>query len=321
MDVDLTILPWVDEEAIAAQHRVLFHYTTVDRLEKILASQTVFGTHYQSTNDASELQTLANPFVSAVHRQGVALAKARRNEGVFSQHLDDFMLSYLVAMDARVFHDAMAHSLPAPVYLTCFARHSSLNHHDNGLLTLWRFYGGEGEGVALGFDTRKLIAATHNILASGPFSAAYIDAVSYGEQDGILSTRLAQAPGLQEMFLEHLNRLFSCVPIDVSSRQKELLQYIVLASCSKHPDFADEREVRLISLSSVDLDAAGEPVARTSGAKHVGLPIVDALESVMIGPSPDQGVTERRARTALNQAGRSDVRVVRSRTPFVFTRH
>lgn len=321
MDLDLSKLPWIDEEAIAAQYKSLFHYTKVERLERILRSQTVFGTHYQHTNDANELRALANPFVGIVQREGLALAKARREQGVFSQALDDFALSYFVTTDARVFHDAMANALPAPIYLTCFARHSLANHHQNGLLTLWRFYGGDGEGVALGFDTRKLIGATNRILDSGSFSAAYLDTVSYGEPDGILQQRLAQAPGLSEMFLEYLDSVFLKKSQDVSSRQRELFEFIVLASCSKHPDFIDEREVRLVALSAIDVDPSGRATSRTGDDRHVEFPIIDALDSIMIGPSPDQTRIEERVRCALADAGRSDVRVIRSRTPFVFTRN
>jgi len=314
-------LPWVDEDAIAASNPTLFHYTKVDRFEKILETGLVFGTHYRHTNDATELRAAANPFVEMVRAEGLALAKQRRAEGVFNREMDDFALAYHVAGDAKSFHNAMLQAMPTPVFLTCFARHSRPNHHANGLLTLWRFYGGEGEGVAMGFNTRTLIARTGEIRDALALNSLHLDTVGYGDEDGIVRARLSQAPGLASMFLEYLDSTLVSRPVELGQRRDELYQFIVLASGSKHADFVDEREVRLIAIPSMKPDPQKRPRPETKGGKHIELPFTDALEKVLIGPSPIQDEIESRVRGALDKAGRGDISVLRSRTPFVFTRN
>jgi len=143
----------------------------------------------------------------------------------------------------------MVRALPTPFHLTCFSKHVSPQNDANGLLTLWRFYGGDGEGVALGFNTRKLVAATSSIQQSYALSALYLDDVRYGADDG-LRARLAEAPGLVEMFLEFIENVIHGRELDFRTRGQEMIQFIVLAACAKHADFVDEREIRLVATPS-----------------------------------------------------------------------
>jgi len=63
-------LPWVDEDAIADRHPIVYHYTRVKYLDPILTSRGIYATHFAHTNDAEEFYGLrAKRFIQASAKQ------------------------------------------------------------------------------------------------------------------------------------------------------------------------------------------------------------------------------------------------------------
>jgi hypothetical protein len=248
----------------------------------------------------------------------MVLAKRLRARGAFANAPSNQRLEQIIPADAMNFHDAMVRALPLPFHLTCFSKHVSEQNDANGLLTLWRFYGGEGKGIALGFNTRKLVEASFQVQKSHSVAAIYLDEVRYGADDQILQSRLADAPGLVEMFLEFMENLITGRKLEFGTRQLEMFQFTVLAACAKHPDFVDEREIRLVTTPAFKGYEHGRQSAVTADARFMLLPYLQALERIVVGPSTDQVGLEAIVRAALARTGFAHVRVDRSKTPFRF---
>jgi hypothetical protein len=311
-------LPWINEDEIVAKFPTIFHYTRAKHLEPILASRGLHATHFAHTNDAEEFHGVREMFPALAAEPAIALAKRLRAKGAFKRAPSNAALAEIIPEDARNFHDAMVRALPLPFYLTCFSKHTAPHHNVNGLLTLWRFYGGDGEGVALGFDTRRLVGATETLLRTHALTAIYLDEVRYGIDDEVLRARMSDATGLLEMFLEFVDNLISGRQLDFGKRGLEMRQFTVLAASAKHPDFMDEREIRLVATPAFEGHEDGRESARTSDERFILLPYLDALESVIVGPSRDQAGLAERIGATLERAGYADVEVVRSKTPFRF---
>lgn len=311
-------LPWVDEHQIADRYPVLYHYTRVAALKPILASGGMRATHFAHTNDAEEFHGARDLFPQLMAAPAFELAKRLRAQGAFKRAPSNAELKRIIAADAGGFHDAMVRSLPLPFHLTCFSKHASAHHNANGLLTLWRFYGGAGEGIALGFNTRKLIDATEVIQKKYAIAAIYLDEVRYGSDDEVLCRRMYDATGLVEMFLEFVDSLINQRVPDFDGRGVEMHQFTVLAACAKHPDFVDEREIRLIVTPAFSGYEEGRLSAYSADERYMLLPYLNALERIIIGPSPEQEALAERVRIAVREAGLESISVDRSKTPFRF---
>lgn len=141
----------------------LAHYTSLDVLEKILNSNEVWFSNPLLMNDLEEVRFgIFNGAERA--RTNSALSSALKTDGrrfifqsVFQRFLDTFVRE---------------HSFDT--YVLCFTQHEDPNDHD-GLLSMWRGYGGNGRGAAIVFDTSKLGPAaqgTSLILAKVHYASA-----------------------------------------------------------------------------------------------------------------------------------------------------
>jgi hypothetical protein len=315
---EITTLPWIDENTIADRFPTIYHYTKVRTLKSILTSGGLYATHFAHTNDVEEFYGLREVLPELAYAPAMALAKRLRAKSAFKRAPSNDALERIIPADARNFHDSMVRALPLPFHLTCFSKHLTTQNQSNGLLTLWRFYGGEGEGIALGLNTRRLIDATNSLIRSHSLSAVYIDEVRYRAEDNVLLARLADAPGLVEMFLEFMESLISGRELEFDERGKEMIQFTVLAACAKHADFADEREIRLVATPAFPGHENGRKSALIGDERFMLLPYLEALERVIIGPSSDQGALTEQVAVTLQMAGLKSVRVDQSRTPFRF---
>lgn len=311
-------LPWIDEKQLAKSIPQLFHYTRATNLGSILKSGGLFATSYEHTNDAAELRALRAPFVDVVREAALRLVLECRDAGAFKVQMSDADAQSIVCTDAGTFHDTTIRALPSPPHITCFSFHDRPHHAESGLLSLWRFYGGDGEGVALGFDTAKLADLTEDILRSWALDFIYLDQVLYGIEDPTLQTRLKDASGLPLMYLDFLRHVIEdrVLEYEAKDRQHELRQLIVLACSAKHPDFTDEREVRLVLSSSLKGYERGRQRMTQIAGKHVLVPLLDALTHVIVGPSRDQERLTKQVRTELNDAGFAHIQMSVSKTPF-----
>lgn len=308
-------LPWIDENEIARIHPLIFHYTQARSLDAILRSSGLYATDYRYTNDGGELKGTRDIMVKHMAQAAIPLIQHARNTGLTHDLDSDDDVEALAFHDAAKFFDVMIRAIPTPPYLTCFSAHTKEHHAKNGVLTLWRTYGAEN-GIALGFNTKGLVAKTYEIQKSKAVDLIYIDRVSYGSDDPLFHRRFTEAPDVMGMYAEWFGALLKNGGSDFKAAAEALTKFLVLVCSSKHPDFADEREIRLVVSESIVGGEQGRASVSMRGRHQLLLQYLDVLDTVMIGPSKEQDRIAADVRVALENAGLSNVAVTKSDTLF-----
>lgn len=309
-------LPWIDEDALAAKHPRIYHYTHASRLGPILTSGGLLATHYDQTNDRDEVRALRDTLVTTMAEVARVRARERLSRGdIRIDAMSEEEFDSIIDADARTFFDIMVRVMPSAPHITCFSAHDQPHHRRNGLLTMWRLYGGEGQGVALGFDTAKLVAATYRIRGALAIDTIYLDRVGYGEDDPEIRRRLHESPDISELFSTFLIALFEGRTEIPDEEGSNLFKFLTLCASVKRADFEDEREIRIITSQALTETVNGRSAPTLIGSR-VLLPILDALDEVLIGPSETQEELFQDVRNGLDAAGLKHVGVRRSDTSF-----
>lgn len=299
-------------------HPRLFHYTRETALPLILASGGLFATHYSRTNDRQEFTAMRQPLAEAMFQQVMPLVRERVRRGQLNFGGDEQRMIEIAREDAERSFGILASSAPTPPHITCFSAHDLEHQIANGLLTMWRLYGGEGGGIALGFDTSALVKETERLQEALAISAIYLDRVGYGPDDPQTIERMRAAPDLARIHERAFNMLFGDRPDLTDGQADDLMKFFVLAASTKHPDFVDEREIRLVVAPALDTESGrnGRAMLNSPVEGRVLIPCLAALREVMIGPSDQQDALAHSARESLDDAGLQDVAILRSGTPF-----
>lgn len=311
-----TSLPWIDEAAIAHHYPTVFHYTQEKHVESILRSGGLFATDYRQTNDPAELHALRNPLAMLMAQCAVPLLKYATALGHFNPPAE-MNLDQIAPKEAAKFYDIMVKALPSPPHLTCFSGHLEEHHQRNGLLTMWRLYG-QGDGVALGFDTAKLIECTERLQRSYAIDGIYVDHVLYGWDNPAILKRMLQAPALLQKFAENLIHMLQAHSVGPEFSNDSFLQFVTLICCAKHADFRDESEIRLVVMPANEGHERGRSRPEQPCPGKIVVGYLDALKQIMIGPSVNQDETVERMHAALEAHALSHVDVVKSEIQFRF---
>ena len=194
----------------------LFHYTDLEGVKGIFTSRTLWLSKFTATNDISEIK------LAIEHFQGFAARKARAldsAEGVFlnkaAEQLEGFRRTNI-----------------------CLA--SFCEQHD--LLSQWRSYGNDGRGIALGFNSARLleVAKANGLrLLRCVYEPAEHERISASLTDMLLEARRALPDGGGDELVAAFNDVF-----------------LRVAPVIKDHRFGEEREWRLVS-SPVGFDHPG----------------------------------------------------------------
>ena len=309
-------LPWVDEEALAKAHPRLFHYTREAVLPLILSSGGLLATHYSKTNDRREFTSLRQPLAEAMFQQVLPLVREKMRTRALNFGGDEAKMLEIARGDAERSFDILVSAAPTPPHITCFSSHDLEHQVENGLLTMWRLYGGEGGGIALGFNTAALVKETEKLQEEWTIAAIYLDRVGYGTDDPQTAERMKAVPELALIYERAFKMLFNDLPALTDSQADDLLRFFVLAASNKHPDFIDEREIRLVTAVSIEPAHNGRKPLVSPAEGRLLIPCLAALEEVMVGPSDQQDALAEAARQALDAAGFQSIPVRRSATPY-----
>lgn len=323
-------LPWIDEDKLILEQPKLYHYTTATALPKILSSKGMFATSFGLTNDLMEARVAALPLsrkmVEAAFPRMLALAQSQ-GQGLAMSEAESKARMLEAAKD---FYVKLLKSAPTPPHITCFSAHTAPHHDTNGLLTMWRLYGAhrekdkrrwrkqnEGQGVALGFSTKKLSEATERIRDTCGVSSIHLDRVYYGGDDLELNRRVDEAGPIADLFADYFIEMIVKRNDDWDPNMRVAVanMFLVLAPSAKHADFIDERETRLVVCEHVDGTLNGRtPFAGPSG--RLVVQYLEALEDVIVGPSNRQGRLFKRVRRLLDVNGLEHIPIRKSETPF-----
>lgn len=212
-------------------------------------------------------------------------------------------------------YDVGIEALPTGPHLTCFSMHTERHHIENGLLSMWRSYCTNGDGIALGFNTQKLVDKTNVLIKSHKFGTLPLLDVAYGHQSKKIKSRIKASHRLPEILIQTIARLSGNLTIEEFA--SPFIDVLGLAMSTKDADFEDEREVRLLCVVVNDSSTSEKIQPKTVGDKIL-IEHLDCLETVMIGPTNNpQGIYDM-VWCALQRANRTDIEIIKSETPFRF---
>ena len=215
------------DSTFPAKRPLLAHYTSLQTLELIMRNDEVWFSNPLCMNDYEELRFGMNEGAAAV----------RRHSGIRTACGSDVRHQLLVnAFDEHFREFDENHAFDT--YVLCFSEHDPANN--DGVLSMWRGYGGNGAGAAIVVDTAEL-----NANNDSPF---VISQVTYGSGDA----RRKWIEAKLEEFASHLPSLQ--LPDDALRHAAQLLleRIKIFSLFSKHDGFREEREWRFVYLSQRD---------------------------------------------------------------------
>jgi hypothetical protein len=301
----------IQDESFPARRPLLAHYTSVQALERIMVSGEMWFSNPLFMNDMEELRFGLMEGARAF-REHSSLPQAcgsperhRRLVGAFDYCFSEFEEKH--ALDT---------------YVLCFSEHDQLD--TDGVLSMWRGYGSNGNGAAIIVDTAKINANDDSPLI--------IANVTYATRE----KRLEWIDEKLWQFAELLKR--SALPDDkLYVAAYELLERLkIFALFTKHCGFREEKEWRFVYLSQRDHQqqfspmlhyAVGErgvepklkfKIQPIAGLTDDDLSIEKIVHEIILGPSVSSVLARKSITRMLEKAGKPVLvpRVKVSTTPF-----
>jgi hypothetical protein len=219
---------WADmqPEPAAGELPLLAHYTSIRTLERIAQTGEIWFSNPLYMNDVDELRYGMTLGLHAV-RSHTAL-----REVCPPAHYNAFV----DAFDAL--YTAFDNESAFDVYVFSCSEHGS-DIGDDGLLSMWRGYGGDGNGVAIVFDMGPLLAAR------APVLVRQVQYLSYEASEAWIAEKLRQ-------FAQALQRRGGPVEAMQPAAQALFERIKLFALFTKHRGFHEEREWRIVYLREQD---------------------------------------------------------------------
>jgi hypothetical protein len=211
--------------------RFLAHYTTLGVLEKIIKTEEVWLSNPLFMNDLQEMRfgmgegaRIFNQLCAGSAFEEACGSKERvaAMQSAFNYYFHKFDVEH--ALDVNVF---------------CLSEHDP--QHPDGRLSMWRAYGGNGDGVALVFNT---------------------DFITFNKDSPLLIAKVIYAS--EEDRIQWLRRIFAAaldilkqhqIPDDklhIAAHQIFTVM-LIFSLISKHHGFSEENEYRIIYLPEGDV--------------------------------------------------------------------
>ncbi len=265
----------------------LYHYTDLGALSGIVQSNDLWLTHARYSNDEDE----------SVY--GERLARERVQAWTSNTAgADAFRDAVLAALDDAEGSEA---------YVCCFCEQDNLLGH-------WRAYGANGTGVSLGFVTDGFARYTEEAEARGLVLRLWKVFYERKTQERIVE---------RAMTFSFAEQWRAQDPAEKALLARDLLRFFI--PTFKNPDFAEEREYRLI-LSPTGPNAL-PPRYRTGRGMLVPYHVLSSvlanpatsllpIRSVRVGPGPRKLENARSVEMLLRQSRADAVAVHASDTPY-----
>lgn len=300
---------WADmrPEPAPSQVPLLAHYTSIRTLERIAETGEIWLSNPLYMNDVDELR----------YGMALGLEAVRTHQGLRHACPPDHYNALLDAFGKL--YTAFDNDAAFDVYVFSCSEHDA-QIGDDGLLSMWRGYGGDGNGVAIVFDLSRLLGHP-----GSPLLVHQVQYLSYEESEAWMVDKLDQ-------FARSLARLGG-PPDAMPQAAAALFERIKLfALFTKHRGFHEEREWRVVYLREHDRQevltqqlhyAIGErgiePRLRlTMESLGPDAPAIEALvERIILGPVLATPLALRSAQRMLeiHRPAWAD-RVARSSTPY-----
>ncbi len=220
----------VEIKSHSSERPLLAHYTSLGAFEKIVFSSELWMSHPLLMNDRDELRSVIDAGRGILSRSE-RLRQACKNNKAFTDLVDSFNL-------ARNHYTQFLEKL---TFMICFSVHDLADN--DGKLGMWRGYGGNGSGIALVLDTKKIESAAN---VNSPF---YLNPLVYLSNDQRIDRIQSAVEKIATLFE---NRDLS--ETDLKWAAVVFLEWLKMFSLfTKHNGFAEEREWRLVYLGDRDL--------------------------------------------------------------------
>ena len=269
-----------DFQDIMTNRPLFAHYTSIDVLEKIMKNEEVWLSNPLFMNDLEEMRF-------GMHQGVLSFDQLRQTVTAAAGSPNRFRIVESAFMGLWREFDA-SHALDTFVF--CLSRHDPADN--DGVLSMWRAYGGNGNGAALIFNT----AHTSSLKDDSPLVFAR---VHYGSSD-------VRRLWLLERIKEWCQIVQALHPTDDQLNIAARILFSVIkiyALTSKHHGFREENEWRIIYLPERDRIGLRDKSLHYTIGKHgvepklkikiAPLPLSDPeeftfgsiLERVVLGPS------------------------------------
>lgn len=255
-------------EIVQRDKPLLAHYTSLEALEHILKHHELWFSNPLFMNDWEEMRFGIGEGISLLQRTNFVrdALKSDRRAQIFAESF------------TRLYEELDKVS-SLDVYVFCLSEHPRDN--DDGLLSMWRGYGGHGRGAALVFDTSKM-----SFVDGAPM---YLCKVEYGSKQ----QRIATLEGLLldwTKIVQDADIPDNLVPI---AAHNALSIFKFYALTSKHHGFKEENEWRVIHIGDLDPQKRLEDRFQyTLGPQGVEPKLKFKFERHSAGNYPEQGMGE-----------------------------
>ncbi|MGH6811594.1 MAG: DUF2971 domain-containing protein [Methylocella sp.] len=301
----------LEGDSFPAKKPLLTHYTSIPVLEAILRNNEIWFSNPLFMNDMEEVRfginAGANLFLTSAEIEFACGNKER-----FDQLKSTF----------NHYYNMFANEHVIDTYVFCLSEH--VKDDTDGLLSMWRGYGGNGNGAAIVFDSGKFSARDGT-----PLIIAKVQYASTEERTKWLQQRTTQ-------FAEILSK--SSLPHDkLCLGSYSFFERLKLFPVfTKHQGFKEEAEWRVVYMRDRDKDRAFdrmisyslgprgvEPklklkVEHIPGLTEDNLSLSKIIERIILGPSLSSPLARATILKMLDALGRSDLkdRIKSSTIPF-----
>lgn len=250
----------IDKETQSGSSMLLGHYTSLESAHSILCSKTIWLSNPLFMNDIQELRlgiNMSTEYILSNIFECFDTSTARIVERCYVKNLQSFQDEQMI-----------------DIYVLCFCEHNQDDY--DGVLSMWRGYGGYGGGVALVINT--------SFVRDGADLPIYIQKVQYISNE----ERQCHLKHIIDNWCQHVKQLL--VPEDMLYIPVFYLFYIVLlnALTSKHYGFKEEREWRLLYIKAYDESA----LLTKYLSYHVDKHGIQPKLKLPIGPLPDDDISQ-----------------------------
>ena len=217
------------EDAFPNKRPLLAHYTTVQVLEKILTNNEVWFSNPLFMNDMEEVR-----FGVVQGNELVLNNQEIENACQTPERVQEFKRNFVY------YFDQFANQHVLNTYVFCLSLHDKVDN--DGLLSMWRGYGANGNGVAIVFD-----AAQFNLVEDSPLIVAE---VTYATTEA----RMDWLKKLLSTFAKIIST--SNIPLEkLHLAAYSLFERIKLfALFTKHRGFKEEAEWRVVYMPERDTE-------------------------------------------------------------------
>ena len=299
-------------ETFPKKRPLLAHYTSISTLESIMRNDEVWFSNPLNMNDMEELKF--GMFEGArAFRASAEIKNACPTPDSYKLLRDTFDAMFLRYETEHVFD----------TYIFSLSEHKPENK--DGLLSMWRGYGGNGHGAAIVFDSEKI----EHVDGTVPLIISKVSYAPNVKRSAWIEGKMAEFAALIRTNPVSPEKLY--IPIN------QLFERIkIFALFSKHDGFSEEAEWRIAFLKERDINhkfdsmfsyAIGrngiEPklklkIAPIGGYTSLDLSLGKIVHQIILGPMMASPLAVNSVQRMLQAAGKSALadRVIASTTPY-----